>query len=275
VGVILEIKNLSHDFHGLQALLDVDLAVEEGERRAIIGPNGAGKTTLFNVVTGKYQPRRGEVFLNGQRISGRRTFRDRSLWKNILFSLFAPHLFFTDHWQPYHLSRLGMARSFQITNVFPKLTVFESVRAAVLSRRNRRLNCLTPLGRMGPVNREVAEVLDRIGLTDQSGVPAGALAYGQQRALEIGLTLALRPRVILLDEPTSGMTRDESHQVVDLIKRVTEDMTVVIIEHDMDVVFDLADRITVLHYGSVLATGPQAEIRNDPQVKEAYLGEEG
>jgi branched-chain amino acid transport system ATP-binding protein len=248
VGVILETKNVSHDFHGLQALFEVDLAVEEGERLAIIGPNGAGKTTLFNVVTGKYQPRRGEVFLNGQRITGKSV-----PWR----------------------ARRGLARSFQITNVFPRLTVFESVRAAVLSRRNRRLNCLTPLGRMGPINQEVAEVLDRIGLSDQAGTPAEALAYGQQRGLEIGLTLALRPRVILLDEPTSGMTRDESLQVVELIKRVTEDMTVVIIEHDMDVVFDLADRITVLHYGSVLATGPQAEIRNDPRVKEAYLGEEG
>ncbi len=247
VGDILEIKNVSHDFHGLQALVDVDLAVEEGERRAIIGPNGAGKTTLFNVVTGKYIPRQGDIFLDGQRITG----------KSI-------------PWR----ARRGLARSFQITNVFPMLTVFESVRAAVLSRRNRRLNCLTPLGLMGPVNREAAEVLDRIGLTDQAGVPAEALAYGQQRSLEIGLTLALRPRVILLDEPTSGMTREESHQVVELIHRVTEDMTVVIIEHDMDVVFDLADRITVLHHGSVLATGPQAEIRSDPRVKEAYLGAE-
>ncbi|RJX34725.1 MAG: ABC transporter ATP-binding protein [Desulfarculus sp.] len=244
---ILQTKDIRHDFHGLAVLFGVDLEVAEGERRAIIGPNGAGKTTLFNLITGKYLPRDGAVLLDGRDITRRPVY-----WR----------------------ARHGLARSFQITNIFRRLTVYQSLQAAVLSRRSIRLDFIHQVSRMTAVNQEVDQLLERIGLSEQAQVPGGMLAYGQQRALEIGLTLALRPRVILLDEPTAGMSGEETRHVVDLIKRVTEGMTLVIIEHDMEVVFGLADRITVLHYGAVLASGPKDEIQQDPKVKEAYLGEE-
>jgi branched-chain amino acid transport system ATP-binding protein len=244
---ILETDRVCHDFEGLKVLFDVDLAVAKGERHAIIGPNGAGKTTLFNLITGKYRPSRGSIWLDGRDITSRPI-----------------------HWRARH----GLARSFQITNVFPRLTAFESIRASILSRRGIRLNPIKPVSRMHRVNGEVTELLEKIGLEEQRDVPAGMLAYGQQRALEIGLTLALQPRLILFDEPTAGMSSEETHHVVDLIRRVTEEMTLVIIEHDMDVVFNLADRITVLHYGRVLASGPKEDIRKDSEVQKAYLGEE-
>lgn len=244
---ILQTSNIHHDFRGLAVLFGIDLEVEAGERRAIIGPNGAGKTTLFNLITGKYIPKKGSVVFDGREITRRSVF-----WR----------------------ARHGLARSFQITNIFRRLTVFQSLQAAVLSRRSIRLSCYRPVSRMAMVNDEVDQLLERIGLVPQRDVAAGLLAYGQQRALEIGLTLALRPRVIMLDEPTAGMSGEETRHTVALIKRVTEGMTLVIIEHDMEVVFDLADQITVLHYGQVLASGPRDEIHQDPRVKEAYLGEE-
>jgi branched-chain amino acid transport system ATP-binding protein len=244
---ILETRDIHHDFQGLAVLFGIDLAVEEGERRAIIGPNGAGKTTLFNMITGKYIPKKGSVFLDGREVTKRPVF-----WR----------------------ARHGLARSFQITNIFPRLTVFESLRAAVLSRRSIRLNMYRAVAGMAAVSDEVDGLLGRIGLEEQREVPGGLLAYGQQRALEIGLTLALKPRVILLDEPTAGMSSEETRYMVELIKRLTEGMSLIIIEHDMDVVFGLADTITVLHYGEVLASGPKGEIKQDPKVKEAYLGEE-
>ena len=244
---ILDVKDLKHGFDGMEVLFGVNLAVAGGERHAVLGPNGAGKTTLFNLITGLYTPDSGQVFLDGREVTRR----------------------------PIHRRvRAGMVRSFQITNIFPKLSARESLRAAVLSRRGVRLNPLRPVGAMGEVNAEVDELIERIGLAGQAGVPSGALAYGQQRALEIGLTLALHPRVILLDEPTAGMSSEETRQMVGLIRRVTEGITLVIIEHDMDVVFKLADRITVLNYGQVLASGPQDQVRGDPRVREAYLGEE-
>lgn len=244
---ILETKDIHHDFGGLQVHFGIDLTVKEGERHAVIGPNGAGKTTLFNILTGKYAPTRGKVI-----------YRSEDITRKPI------------HWR----ARNGLARSFQITNVFPMLTVFESVRASVLSRRGVRLNPIKSLKKMHDANNEVREILSQIGLEEQAETPAGMLAYGQQRALEIGLTLALKPKLILFDEPTAGMSSEETHQVVELIRRLTEDMTMVIIEHDMDVVFNLTDTITVLHYGKVLASGPSVDIRNDPKVKDAYLGEE-
>lgn len=244
---ILEVKNLHKDFSGLKVLFGIDLRLEEGDRHAVIGPNGAGKSTLFNLITGKYVPTRGQVLFDGQDITG-----------------FPPH----------RVARLGLARSFQITNIFRTMTVFQNVRNAVLSRKGIRYQVFSRLSSLTWVNDEVDSILSQIGLLDRRNVAAGELAHGQQRALEIGLTLALDPKLILLDEPTAGMSSSESRDTVSLIERVTRGRTLVIVEHDMDVVFRIANRITVIYYGKVLASGPPEEIRNDQRVKDAYLGEE-
>jgi branched-chain amino acid transport system ATP-binding protein len=227
--------------------MGVNLSVERGERHAILGPNGAGKTTLFNLITGGFKPSSGEIFFEKMNVT-KKSIHERA--------------------------REGLVRSFQITNIFPKLTALETLRASVLSRRNVRLNFLRHVNRMSAVKEEVESLLERLGLQDQRDVPAGELAYGQQRALEIGLTLALNPKVLLLDEPTAGMTKDETEKMVELIIRATQNITLVIIEHDMNVVFMLAHRISVLHFGRVLISGTQQEVRSNPSVQEAYLGEE-
>ena len=243
---ILETKGLYHDFKGLRVLFDVNLQVEEGERHAVIGPNGAGKTTLFNVITGTYHPSQGQVFFKGKEITGTR---------------------------PHELTRIGMSRSFQLTSTFNRMTAFENIRLAVLSKRGIRFHLFRKVDKMQDITKEADEVLKRINLHRERDFPAGMLSYGKHRSLEISLALATDPDVIMLDEPTAGMSRDETHSAVELIRRLTEGKTVVIIEHDMDVVFSLADRITVLHYGKILATGPPAEIRQNQAVKDAYLGE--
>jgi len=243
---ILETKGLYHDFKGLEVLFDVNLEVKERERHAIIGPNGAGKTTLFNVITGTYHPSRGQVFFKGKEVTGSR---------------------------PYEMARLGMGRSFQITSTFNRLTAFQNIRLAVLSKRGVRFQLLRKVDKMQEITQETDEVLKRINLDRERDMPAGVLSYGKHRSLEISMALATDPDLVMLDEPTAGMSRDETHYAVDLIRRLTEGKTAVIIEHDMDVVFSLADRITVLHYGQILATGPPAEIRQNQAVKDAYLGE--
>jgi branched-chain amino acid transport system ATP-binding protein len=243
---ILETKGLFQDFSNLQVLSDVNLQVEAGERHAVIGPNGAGKTTLFNVITGTYRPSKGQVFFKGKDITG------------------AP---------PYALTRLGMGRSFQITSTFDRMTTFQNIRLAVLSKRGIRFNLWRRVDKMEEVTREADEVIRRINLDRERDFPAGVLSYGKHRSLEISLALATDPELVLLDEPTAGMSRDETHHAVALIRRLTEGKTVVIIEHDMDVVFSLADRITVLHYGQILTTGTPEEIRRNQAVKDAYLGE--
>ncbi len=243
---ILETKGLYHDFKGLAVLFDVNLQVKQGERHAIIGPNGAGKTTLFNVITGTYHPSRGDVFFKGNKVTGSR---------------------------PHEMERLGMGRSFQITSTFNRMTTFQNIRLAILSKKGVRFNFFRKVDKMEELTRETDEVLKRINLQGERNFPAGVLSYGKHRALEISLALATDPDLIMLDEPTAGMSRDETHNAVELIRRLTEGKTVVIIEHDMDVVFSLADRITVLHYGQILATGPPMEIRQNQAVKDAYLGE--
>jgi branched-chain amino acid transport system ATP-binding protein len=243
---ILETKGLYHDFKGLEVLFDVNLQVEEGERHAVIGPNGAGKTTLFNVITGTYHPSRGQVFFKGKEVTGSR---------------------------PYQMARLGMGRSFQITSTFNRLTAFQNIRLAVLSKKGVRFQLFRKVDKMGDITKETDEILKRINLDRERNLPAGVLSYGKHRSLEISMALATDPDLVMLDEPTAGMSRDETHYAVELIRRLTEGKTAVIIEHDMDVVFSLADRITVLHYGQILATGPPAEIRQNQAVKDAYLGE--
>jgi branched-chain amino acid transport system ATP-binding protein len=244
---ILELKGIYKDFGGLQVLLNINLGVHERERHAIIGPNGAGKSTLFNLITGKYHPSRGRIFLKGEAITGA---------------------------NPFKLNRMGMARSFQITNIFRTMAVFENVRNAVLSKNRVRYNMFSLLSKMDEINRQTEQVLSEIGLLERKNDVAGELSYGQQRALEIGLAIATDPEIILLDEPTAGMSSEETREAVKLIRRVTEGKTLIIVEHDMEVVFTIADRISVLNYGKVLASGLPGEIRNDQKVKDAYLGEE-
>lgn len=243
---ILETKGLYHDFKGLRVLFDVNLQVEEGERHAVIGPNGAGKTTLFNVITGTYRPSQGQVFFKGKEITGSR---------------------------PHELTRIGMGRSFQLTSTFNRLTAFQNIRLAILSKKGIRFHLFRKVDKMRDITKETDEVLRRVNLEQERNMPAGTLSYGKHRSLEISLALATDPDLIMLDEPTAGMSRDETHSAVELIRRLTEGKTVVIIEHDMDVVFSLADRITVLHHGEILATGPPHEIRQNQAVKDAYLGE--
>ena len=243
---ILETKRLYHDFSGLEILFDVNLEIKEGERHAIIGPNGAGKTTLFNVITGTYNPSRGQVFFKGKEITG---------------------------FKPHQLIRRGMGRSFQITSTFNHLTTFQNIRMGVMSRRGIRFNLFRKVDKMQHITEETDEVLRQINLQGERDVPAGDLSYGKQRSLEISMALVTDPELVMLDEPSAGMSRDETHYAVELIKRLTEGKTAVIIEHDMDVVFSLADRITVLHLGKILAVGSPEEVKENQEVKDAYLGE--
>jgi branched-chain amino acid transport system ATP-binding protein len=242
---ILEVKGLHHDFKGLKVLTGIDLEVEKGERHAIIGPNGAGKTTLFNIITGTYSPPKGQIFFRGTDITG---------------------------YPPHQLVRLGMGRSFQITSTFSGLTAFQNIRMGILSSQGVRFNMLHMIDRMKAITRDTDKMLQSIDLQAEREMPAGMLSYGKNRALEIGMALATSPSLIMLDEPTAGMSVDETHTAVELIRDLTVDKTLVIIEHDMDVVFSLADRITVLHLGKVLASGSPEQIRANTAVKDAYLG---
>jgi branched-chain amino acid transport system ATP-binding protein len=242
---LLEVKDLYMDFSGLKVLTGINLSIEKGERHSIIGPNGAGKSTLFNIITGKYRPSLGRIFFDGEDITGL---------------------------SPYKISRRGLARSFQIINIFPMMNVYQNVRNAILSKEKIRLNTFLRLEKMDRIDQETINVLESLGLIGIKDVLAGELSYGQQRALEIGIALATDPKLILLDEPTAGMTKEETKETVALIQNVTKGKTLVVIEHDMDVVFSIAHRITVLYYGEILASGTPDEIRNSEKVKEAYLG---
>ena len=242
---LLEIKDVDKDFSGLEVLFGINLNIEQGERHAIIGPNGAGKSTLFNLVTGRYKVSKGKILFKEEEIT---------------------------NWSPFKVCRHRLARSFQVTNLFPNMTVYENIRNAILSKKGIRFNMFSRLEKLKGVADETTALLKTIGLEEFPDIPAGELAYGHQRALEIGVTLATDPELILLDEPTAGMTTEETREAVRLIERVTKGKTLVIIEHDMDVVFSISDRVTVLYYGKVLATGVPQEIRENEEVKKAYLG---
>jgi branched-chain amino acid transport system ATP-binding protein len=243
---ILETRDLHHNFGPLKVLFGVDLQVEQGERHAVIGPNGAGKTTLFNTITGTYVPTSGKVLFKGKDITG---------------------------YPPHKLARIGIGRSFQITSTFTNLMAFQNIRLAILSKDGIRFNLFRRVDRMKRVTEETEEMLRRINLYEDRDTPVSALSYGKSRALEISMALATDPEMVLLDEFSAGMSKEETHDAVALIRKLTEGKTVVIIEHDMDVVFNLADRITVLHYGKILATGKPEDIRNNQDVKDAYLGD--
>ncbi|HEX7216544.1 MAG TPA: ABC transporter ATP-binding protein [Methylomirabilota bacterium] len=244
-AALLAAESLSRAFGALSALNRVSFEVAPRERRAIIGPNGAGKTTLFNVITGQLAPTGGRILLEGRPIEG-----------------LSPHA----------VARRGVSRSFQRNNLFPKLAVLENLRLAAAAPAPGTWSLLGRIeGQPGPLARarEVAEI---VGLTERLAVPAGLLSYGEQRQLEVGVALAGTPRLLLLDEPTAGMSPEETQRMTRMLEALPRDVTLLIIEHDMDVVGSLADRVTVLHYGEVLTEGTFAEVKADPRVYDVYLG---
>ena len=243
----LETIALRRNFGPTEVIRGVDLSIPAGERHALIGPNGAGKSTLFNLVSGLLPPSAGEVRLHGARISGL---------------------------PAYKVNRLGLSRSFQVTNIFPRLSVWENVRCAALWPLGEKYAFWRSVSRQREVAGRTEHVLHDIGLWSRRNDLAGEMSYAEQRALEIGTTVAGGARVILLDEPTAGMSRAETERAVELIRRVSEGRTLLVVEHDMSVVFSLADRISVLVYGEIIASGAPGAIRGDPKVKEAYLGQE-
>ena len=242
----LQLRQVRKRFGRAEIIRGVSLEIEAGERHAIIGPNGAGKSTLFNLISGRFHADSGEILLNGTAITRRR---------------------------PFEINRLGLARSFQITNIFPRLSVFENLRCAVLWTLGYRYCFWRNLNRLDDALARAEELLERIGLRRRRNIPAGLLTYAEQRALEIGITIAGGAHVILLDEPTAGMSRSETASAVALIREVTQGRTLAMVEHDMSVVFGLADRISVVVYGEVIASGRPEEIRADARVREAYLGQ--
>ena len=243
---ILDIRGLTKKFGQTEIIRGIDLAVNEGERVAVIGPNGAGKSTLFHLISGRLTPSGGEVLLAGQSIVGK---------------------------PPYAINRMGLARSFQITNLFSKLSVFDNLRCATLWPLGYGYTFWRFLANLGDANARADELMAMIGLTHKRDVLVMNLTYAEQRALEIGVTIAGGAKVILLDEPTAGMSNVETEHFTQLIRRVTEGKTLLTVEHDMGVVFGLADRIAVVVYGQVIAFDTPEAIKANPKVQAAYLGE--
>ena len=244
-GPALELRGLRKSFGKTEIIRGVDLTVGQSERHAIIGPNGAGKSTLFNLITGRVAPTEGTVHLNGEEVTGL---------------------------APYEINRKGLSRSFQITNIFPRMTVFENLRCSLLWAQGYRYSFWHLVARQRDLNLGAERILEQINLTNRRDLPAGVLSYAEQRALEIGITIAGGANVIMLDEPTAGMSHSETDYIIDLIRQVTAGKSLVMVEHDMGVVFGLADRISVLVYGEIIATGAPEQVRGDPRVQEAYLG---
>jgi branched-chain amino acid transport system ATP-binding protein len=247
MSAALELIDVRKSFGKTSIINGVNLAIVKGERHAVIGPNGAGKSTLFNLISGRFPPSSGTIRLNGRDITGL---------------------------PPQDINRAGLSRSFQITNIFPKLSVFENVRCALLWALGYRYSFWQRVGGLKDLRERTENIVEMIGLVRRRDTPAGVLSYAEQRALEIGITIAGGADVILLDEPTAGMSHSETAEAVALIRNVTEGKTLVMVEHDMSVVFGLADRISVLVYGEVIATGTPEEIRGNRRVQEAYLGSE-
>jgi branched-chain amino acid transport system ATP-binding protein len=242
----LQVRDLSRQYGALRVLDEVSFTVQPGERRAIIGPNGAGKTTLFKCVGGEVRPTSGTIQLHGHPIAGLPSDR---------------------------IARLGLARTFQRNNLFLGLSVFANVSLARQRCAHITHHLFRPLARFVAVQQQTADLLQRVGLWEQRETLAGNLSYGEQRQLELGIALATDPTVLLLDEPTAGMSQAETNAMTALLATLPPDLTILIIEHDMDVVFALAQHITVLHYGQVLAEGTPPEIKANPRVQEVYLGD--
>jgi len=241
----LELRSVHKSFGRTAIINGVDLTVGQGERHAIIGPNGAGKSTLYNLISARFPVTSGSILLNGEDITGL---------------------------APQEINRRGLARSFQITNIFPRLSVYENIRCAVLWSLGYRYSFWQRVSALPDARARSEEIVQKIGLHKRRDRPAGVLSYAEQRALEIGITIAGGADVILLDEPTAGMSLSETRDAVELVRTVTHGKTLVMVEHDMGVVFGLADRISVLVYGRIIASGTPAEIRADEKVREAYLG---
>ncbi|MEH6831558.1 ABC transporter ATP-binding protein [Sulfitobacter sp.] len=241
----LELKGLKKSFGKAEIIRGIDLSIGKAERHAIIGPNGAGKSTLFNLITARFAPTAGSVKLHGENLAGL---------------------------EPFQINRKGLSRSFQITNIFPKMSVFENIRCALLWSNGYKYSFWNIVNRQRELSEQADAILDQINLLGRRDLPAGTLSYAEQRALEIGITIAGGADVIMLDEPTAGMSHSETDYITDLIMKVTEGKTLIMVEHDMGVVFGLADRISVLVYGEIIATGTPEAVRADAKVQEAYLG---
>jgi branched-chain amino acid transport system ATP-binding protein len=242
---LLELDRLARSFGAVNAVNGVSLAVEPRERRALIGPNGAGKTTVFNLITGQLTPNAGRILFEGRPITD-----------------LTPHA----------IARRGLSRSFQRTNVFPRLTVLENMRLAAAANARGSYDLFGSVARLAAPLAKARAIADAVGLADRAGEPAARLSYGEQRQLEVGIALATSPKLLLLDEPTAGMSPEETQRMTQLLAGLPREVTLLIIEHDMDVVFSLADRITVLHGGEVLSEGTPAAVRADPRVYDVYLG---
>ncbi|MEO0400979.1 MAG: ABC transporter ATP-binding protein [Pseudomonadota bacterium] len=241
----LELENLQKSFGKTEIIRGVDLSIAKGERHAVIGPNGAGKSTLFNLITGRFPQTGGAIRLHGADLAGK---------------------------APFEINRMGLSRSFQITNIFPKMSVFENVRCSLLWSMGYRYDFWSMVGRSRALTQGAEAILEQINLTARRDLPAGVLSYAEQRALEIGITIAGGADVIMLDEPTAGMSHSETDYIVELIRTVTVGKTLVMVEHDMGVVFGLADQISVLVYGEIIASGTPEAVRANARVQEAYLG---
>ena len=244
---ILSLRGLRKAFGPTEIIRGVDLSLRPAECHALIGPNGAGKSTVFHLISGNLRPSAGEIVFDGRRIDGR---------------------------SPQEVNRLGLSRSFQITNIFPKLTVFENLRLAVMRPYGLQYRLWTLVGRERRINEETERLLEQVRLQRRAHAIAGEMSYSEQRSLEIAMTLASDPKAILLDEPMAGMSSEETAYTAELIRDVTRGRALLLVEHDMQVVFSLSDRVSVLVYGQVIATGTPGDIRANAAVKEAYLGEE-
>jgi branched-chain amino acid transport system ATP-binding protein len=247
--IVLKIEALSKSFNGNMVISNVSFSIPRGELSAIIGPNGAGKTTLFNLITGNLVPNSGGIFFQEKEISGM---------------------------EPFNIVKMGIARAFQVTNIFPRLSVLENIVATLVTHRRGNFNLVTPIRKLKSVYEKAHEVLEKVGLTEMAQRQSGTLAHGNQKRLDIAVALALEPKLLLLDEPTAGMSPEERWQTVDLVQELWERLgiTMIFIEHDMDIVFRISQKVRVLCYGTLLAEGTPDEISKNEQVIEAYLGEE-
>lgn len=243
---MLNVQKVAKSFNGFQAVAGVSFVIRKGELCAIIGPNGAGKTTLFNLITGHLSKDEGQVVFNGTNIS---------------------------NLSPHRICRLGLGRSFQRINIFPRLTVFENIQAGVLTRMGKSLSIFSSVQYL--YQQQTDEIIEKVGLQEYRDNVGGSLAYGFQKQLELGIVLALMPEMLLLDEPTAGMSAKETREIIDLIAKIVrqEGLTLLFTEHDMSVVFSISERILVLHQGSLIASDLPHKIRSDPRVREIYMGE--